>query len=152
MGDVILEVDGRPVRNTADVRNHVGLLRVGQDVQMKILRDGSPLSVRTVIAEPELEILEGGRLHAKLAGAQIADIREPRPELGQQTGLVITRVEQGSLAWQTGLRPGDRILSANRVAVNDLASLQKLAAAGPAGRLLLNIQRGNTALFVLLQS
>ncbi len=151
VGDVILEVDGRPVRNTADVRNRVGMVRVGQDIYMTILRDGTSKSVRAVVAEPELVVIDGGKLHLKLTGAEIAEIRQPKAEFDHQTGLFVTRVEQGSHAWQTGLRPGDRIVSANRVVMDDLETLRKIAGQVSRGRLLLNIQRGNDALFVLLQ-
>jgi serine protease Do/serine protease DegQ len=39
-GDVILAVNGRTVRGSADVRNQVGLIPVGEEVEFKVLREG----------------------------------------------------------------------------------------------------------------
>ncbi|MDH3453437.1 MAG: PDZ domain-containing protein, partial [Gammaproteobacteria bacterium] len=62
----------------------------------------------------------------------------------------IDDVTPNSEAWQAGLRPADLILSANRRETLNLDELR--AAIGRSdGFLLLNIQRGNSALFVLLQ-
>jgi len=37
-GDVVISVDGTPVRNAADLRNRIGLKRVGESVRVGILR------------------------------------------------------------------------------------------------------------------
>jgi serine protease Do/serine protease DegQ len=39
-GDVIVAVNGRAVRGSADVRNQVGLIPVGEEVEFKVLRNG----------------------------------------------------------------------------------------------------------------
>ncbi len=48
-GDVVIAVDGRPVRSATDFRNRIGLLRVGTPVQLTVMRDGGQksLTVRT---------------------------------------------------------------------------------------------------------
>jgi Do/DeqQ family serine protease len=45
-GDVIVAVNGRPIRGSADVRNQVGLIPVGEDVEFKVLRDGRVLTLK----------------------------------------------------------------------------------------------------------
>jgi S1-C subfamily serine protease len=47
-GDVILAIDGQPVRGASDLRNRIGLMPIGRDVDLTILRDGAQrtLSVR----------------------------------------------------------------------------------------------------------
>ena len=59
-------------------------------------------------------------------------------------------VAPGSPAAAAGLRKGDVIVSANRQPVTNLEELQK-AAQGSGRGLLLNIRRGNGALFILMQ-
>jgi len=39
-GDVVTAVDGRPVHSAADLRNRVGLIRVGTPVQLQVIRRG----------------------------------------------------------------------------------------------------------------
>lgn len=39
-GDVVIAVDGRPVKRAADLRNKVGMAPVGEKVTLTVLRDG----------------------------------------------------------------------------------------------------------------
>jgi Do/DeqQ family serine protease len=47
-GDVILAVDGQPVRGASDLRNRIGLMPIGRNIDLTILREGAQrtLSVR----------------------------------------------------------------------------------------------------------
>ncbi len=45
-GDVIVAVNGRAIRGSADVRNQVGLIPVGQEVEFRVLRDGRVLVLK----------------------------------------------------------------------------------------------------------
>lgn len=44
-GDVVIAVDGRPIRSATDFRNRIGLLRVGTPVQLTVMREGGQKSV-----------------------------------------------------------------------------------------------------------
>ncbi len=150
-GDVIMSVNDRAVRSSADVRNIIGMMRIGQQVKMDILRDGNTKKVITAtIAEPHTNVLDGKQLQPRLAGALYADIDESSPLYGRVTGVLVTKVRPGGPAWRAGLRPGDVITSLNRQPVSDVRTLQRIAAASP-GRLLMNVQRGESALFMLIQ-
>ena len=69
---------------------------------------------------------------------------------GLQAGDVVMEVDGRKVRGATGLREGDVILSVNR---RDVTRLEDLAAAAEAGRggLLLNVQRGTSAFFLMLQ-
>jgi len=45
-GDVIIAVNGRTTRGSADVRNQVGLIPVGEEVEFKLLREGRVLVLK----------------------------------------------------------------------------------------------------------
>jgi serine protease DegQ len=49
-GDVILAIDGRPVQNSSDLRNHIALMAVGQTIQLTIVRKGNQQTVSVQIA------------------------------------------------------------------------------------------------------
>lgn len=150
-GDVIMAVNGRPVRNSADVRNMIGLMRIGQQVKMDILSEGNvKKSITATIAEAHTTTIDGKQLQARLAGALYADIDESSPLYGRVSGVVVTKVRPGGPAWRAGLRQGDVIVSLNRQPVTDVRSLRRIAAASPA-QLLINLQRGDSALFILVQ-
>jgi len=149
VGDIILKINGKPVTSSADVRNRVGLLRVGSTVDITLLRDGRERTVRAVIEAPQLEQLAGKELHPRLAGALFSNIQEGMKAFGRVEGIVVDGVEPGSPAWRAGLREGDIIVSANRQAVRSLEELRKAVKGAP--QLLLNIQRGSGALFILIR-
>jgi serine protease DegQ len=64
-------------------------------------------------------------------------------------GVSLSKVERGGYAWQNGLRPGDMIISANRYRVKNLDQLKQVI--DPRRPILLNIQRGSGAFFLVLQ-
>ena len=89
-------------------------------------------------------------MHPRLAGAVFGRIDESSPLYGRLEGVMVLDLEQGSLAQLGGLRPGDVIVSVNRMPVSSVDEMAKAARAG-GNRLLLNVRRGEAALFILLQ-
>jgi len=148
-GDIVTEVNGRPIRNATDLRNAIGLLRVGDKVRLKVVRDGKTLQLSATVARPALSHLEGEALNPYLAGAVLSDIQENSPWYGKIEGVLVAEVVPGSPAWRAGLRKGDIIVAANRKPVASLTDLEQVVK----GRrsLLLNIQRGNGSLFLFLR-
>jgi serine protease Do/serine protease DegQ len=147
-GDIIAAINSRDVRDAADLRNRVGLMRIGEDVKLDIMRDNHPVAISVVIAEPVLARLKGDDLHPRLAGAIFGQVSEIAPNRDQ--GVVVLEVESGSPAWRGGLRPGDVIASINRHQVVTLDDL-KASLTPRVDALLLNIQRGDLALFIILK-
>ncbi|MCB9948008.1 MAG: trypsin-like peptidase domain-containing protein [Rhodospirillaceae bacterium] len=48
-GDVVLSVNDRVVQNASDLRARIGLLRVGDQVQLGIVRDGAPRTLTATV-------------------------------------------------------------------------------------------------------
>ncbi len=149
-GDVVVAVNDRPVNNSSDMRNAIGLLRIGSKVEMDVIRGGRKLTLVATVAEPQLRTVDGARFSDHLAGATLSDIEEGSPLFGKVKGVLLQEVEVGSPAFRAGLRKGDVILSVNKQGVERIADVQN-AIKGKSRALLVNLQRGNTALFVLLQ-
>jgi Do/DeqQ family serine protease len=149
VGDVILEINGKPVRGSSDVRNRVGLLRVGSDVEITVWREGRKLRRSLVIESSELFMIDGGALHPQLAGATFGRLPDRLQRRGEAGGILVSAVQRGSAAWQASLRKDDIILSANRIVLRSLDDFRK-AVMGQR-QLLFNVQRGDGAMFVLLQ-
>ncbi len=147
-GDVIIRIDDRAVQSASDVRNRVGLLRIGEKVTMTVLRDGKQRTLHAVVKEPKLVAIEGAKLHPRLDGAVLANVAEETVK-GKVKGVIVAEVAPSSQAMLSGLRKGDIIVQANRKPVSDINALKK--AIGNGGTLLLNIQRRGGALFLLLR-
>lgn len=152
VGDIILSLNDRPVISVAEVRNRIGLLRIGEPVRLTVLRDGQHQQITATLQAPKLTSLDGQALHRRLAGASFSDIVEGMPEYGRVEGVLITQLNPRSPAAGAGLRKGDLVVSANQMPVSNLNDLKTAVQepGNPSG-LLLNIQRGNGALFLVIR-
>jgi Do/DeqQ family serine protease len=149
-GDVVVSVNGKAVLTSSELRNDIGLLPVGETVTMNIIRDGKSRTIKLTIAEPEHAKLEGKRVNPRLQGATFGEIGENNPDFGNLQGVAVRNVAPDSPAWAAGLRKGDIIVSVNRQPVTSLEEFFK-DAKGNNRALLLNIRRGDGALFILIQ-
>ena len=147
-GDIVTAVDGRAVHSATDLRNAIGLVRAGSSLKLAFLRDGKAREVTAEISEPA--DVEARILSELLGGATLGELEAEHPLYGRSRGVVIKRIEPGSPAARAGLRPGDLITSVNRQPITDIAGFQQAARSG-GGELLLNIQRGNRAFFLMLR-
>jgi Do/DeqQ family serine protease len=147
-GDVITHINERPIKDATDVRNRIGLLRIGERVAMRIVREGKEKTLRAVIEEPEVVAIEGEKLHPRLSGAVLANVAEETVS-GRIEGVVVAEVVAGSPAMLAGLRKGDLIAQANRREVRNIDQLREAVSGDDA--LLLNIQRRGGALYLILK-
>ncbi len=149
-GDVIVAVDERPISGSGDLRNAIGLLRVGTRVRLDVLRKGRPLTLHAVIADPLETATAAGESSRHLAGAILGQILDNHALAGQVEGVQVLEVEHGSPAWSAGLRPDDIIVSINQQALQSVDDLAVAIKRNP-DALLMNIRRGNGALFIVIR-
>jgi len=151
VGDVVLAVNGREVHGSGDLRNRIGMLRIGEKVTLKLLRDGKQKEIIATVAEVPQTKLPGKHIFSKLEGALLGNVDElPSNSRAHQAGVAVLEVEHNSAAARAGLKKGDVISNANRVPVNDLEDLKRAAKRSDQG-ILLNLVRGETALFLLVR-
>ncbi|WP_340120846.1 DegQ family serine endoprotease [Methylobacter svalbardensis] len=143
-GDIIVAANGRPIKNSHDIRNIVGLMQIGDNVELEYFRDNEKKQVTATIGKQELPRLAGDKLHRTLQGTLLS-----APLKSQIEGVLIEKVDTASNAWRVGLRPGDVIVSANRYRVRNLDELKQVI--DPNGALLINIQRGQESFFIVLK-
>jgi S1-C subfamily serine protease len=149
-GDIVISVDDKPVTSVAELRNVIGLQRVGQKVKLIVIREGKELTLTAPIEEPKRTKVDGGKINERLSGAELSAIGPGHPLAGEVAGVEVVDIAPGSPAWHAGLRKGDIIMSANRTPVDDIRSLEKAIGSGRQG-LLLNIRRGDGALFLVIR-
>jgi serine protease Do/serine protease DegQ len=143
-GDVITSVNGQPVKSNSELRNSIGLMRVGDKVEIGLLRDGKPVKVTAIIADTTAATQPGPAesIHKAFEGATLADA----PDGG---GALVKSVEPGSAAAQSGLRNNDVIVGANRGKVTTLQQLRERAKGNSV--LVLEVRRGNGILIIPLR-
>ena len=148
-GDVIVEMNGKQVVGSSDLRNKVGLLRVGDAVRLTVERDGEPLTIDLAVGESGKVALDAGSQIPQLEGVVLGPLT-PSSELhGEVEGVLVVEVEVETPAWNAGLREGDVITEVNRQEVKDSDEILAVLE-GSAPPLLLNIRRGDGARFILI--
>ena len=150
VGDVVVEMNGQPVDGSADLRNMVGLLRVGDAVHLTIVRDGEAVQVNLAVGESgEVAIGAGSRIPS-LEGVVFGPLTPPSPLYGKVEGVLVVEVEPQTPAWNAGLRAGDVVIEVNRREVKEPDDI--LRAVEEAGMpILLNVRRRDGALFLLIR-
>jgi Do/DeqQ family serine protease len=153
-GDVITSINNQPIKSNSELRNAIGLSRIGDKLDVALIRDRKPLRVTAVITEDKpttatattrpgsnTPATDSGPIHPLLEGATLSDASDG--------GVNVRAVEARSAASQL-LRSGDRIESVNRTPVANLKELRAIAKRG--GTLVLTIRRGNAVVLVPLRA
>ena len=100
-GDIILEIEGQPVHRSEDVYDIVNSVEEGEEITLLLIRNGEEISRKL---EPKFD----PEKQRRLIGVFLA------------WWNIVSQVEEGSPAYEAGLRPGDAILSINgQVVYND---------------------------------
>jgi len=148
--DVVVAINGRPVRGSSDLRNRVGLVPIGEEVELRVLRAGKPVVIRARVAEPFAVSTTVGEAVPQLEGARVANIEPGMPIYGQVEGVVVTQIEPNSPAARNGLRRYDIVVAVNRRRVR---SVQELFAAvrGAEAPLRVSLLRGESLLTLVLR-
>ena len=148
-GDVIVEMNGEPVVGSSDLRNKVGLLRVGDAVRLTIERDGKPMTIELAVGESSEVALGAGSQIPQLKGVVLGPLTPSSPLYEEVEGALVIEVEVDTPAWNAGLREGDVIVEVNRREVKSTEEILE-ALEGSFPPLLLNIRRGDGARFILI--
>ncbi len=149
-GDVITVVNGQNVKSNAELRNVIGLLRVGEKVDIGIVRDGNPQHVTAIIAAiptpppaapPAVHAAAAAAPHG-LDGATMTDA----PDAG---GALVTAIDPGSPAALQGLQEKDVIVRVNRDRVTNLEQLRTHTKS--TASLVIEVRRGKASLLIPLR-
>lgn len=139
VGDIIIEVNEKKVGGAIELRNRIGLLRSGETVAIKFVRDNETRATEAKLGQARSQMVLGEEIHPGLAGATFA-----ASSTTGTNGIEISEVKQGTPAAQRGLRTGDLITHVNRIQVQDLQDLREVASRYDI--LFLNVRRGDRAL------
>ncbi|MEH3776064.1 serine endoprotease DegP [Enterobacter asburiae] len=142
-GDVITFLNGKPISSFAALRAEVGSMPIGSKVTLGLLRDGKPVNVSLELQQSSQNQVDSSTIFSGIEGAEMSN-------KGADKGVVVNNVKANSPAARIGLKKGDVIMGANQQPVKNIAELRKILDSKPSV-LALNIQRGDTSLYLLMQ-
>ncbi|HCU88781.1 MAG TPA: serine endoprotease DegQ [Gammaproteobacteria bacterium] len=149
-GDVVIAANDKQVTNAADLRNQVGLKRIGEKVKLKVMREGKKKIVTITVAERDDSQLLGELRNSRLSGATFGEIPQYSRAYGRVQGVMVYEVENGSRVGRAGLREGDIITSVNRLPTRDIDEFLNVVNRLQ-GELLIRLHRGNQAAFTVIK-
>jgi serine protease Do len=161
-GDVVVRFDGRDVMDSGQLRNLVAQSPIGSKHRVDLIRDGKPYQADLIIQEAPRERAKKSQMASSavstahpLAGVVFDDVTPPlsrQMDLPVNNGVVVTDIEEGSLADTSGLQPGDVVLELNRQHVNSFLILQRLAdPLKPTDLALLLVNRQGNVMYIPVQ-
>lgn len=130
-GDVIVSLGGKPVENSASLRNEVAMTVPGTTVKVGLIRDGKKMTLNVKVEKMSEDMLASSASSRSEdlsnLGLSVATLNS---ELAKQygfeneSGVVVTGVDQDSLAARAGIRPGMLIKEVNRKPVKNVKEFQ----------------------------
>lgn len=156
IGDLIIEYDGKEVKDANDLPILVARTAPGKRIQVKVLREKKELTIPVTLQELKEETVASS---VKEKGALGLTVQTLTPEVAESLGVkrtggvVITSVEPGSVADDAGLQEADIIIEVNRKSIHDLSDYNKAIAEALTGkRILFLIRRGENTSFVAVKT
>ena len=158
VGDIITYFNGKEITNTKDLRNIVMTTSPGTTCKIDLIRAGQKLTLTSTLKEAIGETYKFGSKSEQQPDDAInlgITIQTLTPTLAKQYGLsekagiIITNVDENSLASQAGLHEGDLILEVNHNRVTQISEFRKLLMDSRKNRnVLLLIKRTEGNIFV----
>ena len=155
VGDVIVEFDGKEIKDSGDLPIIVARTPIDKKVRMKVLRDKKELTLNVAVGELKDEEVVAS---APEKGEMGLTVQRLTPQIAESLGLekaegiVVSAVEPGSAADEAGIRRGDVIVEIDRKPIRNLEEYKKSIGTIRKGKgVLFLVRRGESTLFLALR-
>lgn len=159
-GDVVVEFNGKPVRDSRHLKLQVAQTAPGAKVPVKVLRDGQTKTLEVQVKElPGTEVAAkdrdaGESPNDSLDGVTVGDLNDAvRAQFkipSNVKGAIVTQVDPDSPAFEAGLREGDVIQEIGRKPVNSADEAVKLSENQKNKSVLLRVWSSGVSRFVVV--
>jgi len=161
-GDVIVAVNGQPVKDARDLAKRIGAMAPGSSVKLDVFRKGETQTLTLTLGElpkeQQREARQGGEEHHRSAGTELPRLGLTLAPAGGVAGaggegVVVTEVDPDGPAASHGIKSGDVIIDVGGKPVSTPADVRKaLADARTDGKraVLIRVKSGDTTRFVAL--
>ncbi len=156
-GDIIVMFNGKGIDEMNELPRIVASTPVGKEVEVRVLRDGKPLTLRLKVGELKEEAEAAGPEKARFElGMKVQEIT---PEIARQLqlpepgGVVVSQVEPASAADEAGVKRGDVIREINGEPIRKLGDYQAALAKAKKGEIIrILMKRGERNLYLTMRA
>ena len=131
-GDVIVEFNGKPIANTANLKNVVSLSAPESTNRVKVIRNGTSKSMKVTLQElPDNPQQFAVRQNSStddfgLKLSRITNSLKKKYGIEEEEALVVTNIDPNGEAYEKGIREGDLIKRVGTEKVTSVKDFEKL--------------------------
>jgi serine protease Do len=157
VGDIITEINGKPIKDTHELLLIIAALHVGEKVTIKALRDNKEMIFQATVAErkdkPEIALAKKSDEYFGLSVQEITKDMAKQLGASSDDGVIVTDVEEGSSADDVGIQPQDIIAQVNKIKIKSLKQYnEEMKKAAGKKSVTLLVKRGKSTFFIGLHS
>ncbi|HTY25090.1 MAG TPA: PDZ domain-containing protein, partial [Desulfomonilaceae bacterium] len=156
-GDIIVSYDGKDVKSAKDLPRMVAETPVGKEVNVTVFRNGKEVPLRAKVEELTKErVAVLSHEPAQSFGMKVDNLSakwRQQFSIRDKSGVVVVSIDQGSMAEESGIQPGDIIKQVNHKPVKNIQEFNVAMAKVEKGQpVLYLLQRGEKSFFVTMES
>ena len=126
-GDIILEVNGKPIRNATELQFEIMKTPPGKEVTLTVLRGDKKLHIKVKIGQlPEGKDLLTKAIYYNLGLVLRNPTKEELRQYGAPYGVIVSNVYPGSPAAAVGIKPGMLIVRVNNIPIRSVEDFRKV--------------------------
>jgi serine protease Do len=158
-GDIIVEIDGKPLRDDRDLSVAIGTKMPGTVVRLTAYREGREREFTITLTQEPTKEPRADRIRVfHFAGPLGLSVQTVTTEMSQsldlpsQTrGAIVTEVESASRAAVADVREGDLIVEINRIPIRNTEDFYGAVRLSDMQPVLLLIERSGTRMFIVVE-
>jgi serine protease Do len=155
-GDIIVEIDGKKIKDTHELLRIVASIPVGKEVKVKAVRNGEVKGFAVEVTErTEEKMLAREKESKEYLGMTVQEIT---PEIAEHLGLpntagvIVSEVNEGGPAGEAGVQVNDIILQVNKVKISTLEQYAEIMSRVSSNKsVLVLIKRGRAQFYVVIR-
>ena len=132
--DLITKVNGKAIKNSAELRNLIGTMDPNEKITLTYVRDKQEKTISLTLVESKDTKGKSfdDQKTDKTKGLDGVSVQEITPQMRQKNqlsrdieGVLVTKINEESKAYESGLRAGDIIAQIENISIKDIASYKK---------------------------
>lgn len=156
-GDIIMKMNGMPVKGPGQLRNDVVLLPPGTKVTLTINRNGKTMSVPVTLGTYGANTLVSSTTASRHLGFSVDNLTNENIQQFKfnqdDKGVVVVAIESGSPADRAGIKPGFLVMAVNHKKVTNVTEFNDALTNVKSGeRILLLVRQGQVMRFYTLKA
>lgn len=158
--DIIISLEGQKVRNWESFRTQIASLKPGDKINLGIIRDDKNIEVEVTLGKREQESLslnnsESAKDLEEKLGFAVQNLNtEIRSQLNIENdfdGVVVGNIQEGSNAYERGLRRGDVIIEVKRESISSVNEFYEALDGVEDNVVLLTVLRSNLKQYIAFE-